>query len=40
MTLTANDVLLVIDVQPDFLPGGPLAVTAGDEVIPIINRLG
>jgi nicotinamidase/pyrazinamidase len=32
-------VLLVIDVQNDFLPGGALAVPRGDEVIPLINRL-
>lgn len=40
MTLTPSDVLLVIDVQPDFLPGGPLAVNGGDQIIPLINRLG
>lgn len=32
-------VLLVIDVQNDFLPGGALAVPRGDEVIAVINRL-
>jgi nicotinamidase/pyrazinamidase len=38
---TKNDeVLLVIDVQRDFLPGGSLAVPDGDAVIPRINRLG
>jgi nicotinamidase/pyrazinamidase len=31
--------LLIIDVQNDFCPGGNLAVEAGDEVVPIINRL-
>ncbi len=31
--------LLLIDLQPDFLPGGALAVPNGDEVIPLINRL-
>lgn len=40
MTLNPTDVLLVIDVQPDFLPGGPLAVAEGDQIIPLINRLG
>lgn len=40
LTITPHDALLVIDVQPDFLPGGPLAVTGGDEVIPLINQLG
>jgi nicotinamidase/pyrazinamidase len=37
--MTAQDVLLVIDVQNDFMPGGALAVPRGDEVVPIINRL-
>jgi nicotinamidase/pyrazinamidase len=34
-----NDVLLVVDVQYDFLPGGALPVPDGDAVIPVINRL-
>ncbi len=34
-----RDVLLVIDVQVDFCPGGALAVAAGDEVVAPINRL-
>jgi nicotinamidase/pyrazinamidase len=35
----SRDVLLVVDVQNDFCPGGSLAVPAGDEVVPVINRL-
>jgi nicotinamidase/pyrazinamidase len=35
-----SDVLLVIDVQNDFCPGGALAVPRGDEVVPVVNRLG
>jgi nicotinamidase/pyrazinamidase len=31
--------LLLIDIQNDFLPGGALAVPAGDEVVPVANRL-
>ena len=31
--------LLIIDVQNDFIPGGTLAVTGGDEVVPLINEL-
>jgi nicotinamidase/pyrazinamidase len=31
--------LLIVDVQNDFLPGGALAVPAGDEVITPINEL-
>lgn len=34
-----ESVLLVVDVQYDFLPGGALAVPGGDAVIPVINRL-
>ncbi|AHI65307.1 bifunctional nicotinamidase/pyrazinamidase [Burkholderia thailandensis] len=34
-----DDVLLVIDVQNDFMPGGALAVAHGDEIVPVINRL-
>jgi nicotinamidase/pyrazinamidase len=34
-----NDLLLVIDVQNDFCPGGALAVADGDAVVPEINRL-
>jgi len=40
MQIRANeDVLLVIDVQNDFCPGGALAVTDGDAVVPVVNRL-
>src|SRR5215475_9205428 len=35
----ASDVLVVVDVQNDFCPGGRLAVPKGDEVVPLINRL-
>jgi len=38
-TIDGNDVLIVVDVQNDFCPGGALAVPRGDEVVPIINRL-
>jgi nicotinamidase/pyrazinamidase len=34
-----TDVLLVIDVQRDFCPGGQLAIQEGDAVVPVINRL-
>ncbi len=34
-----GDVLLVIDVQNDFCPGGSLAVPGGDAAVPVINRL-
>ena len=34
-----SDVLLVVDVQNDFCPGGKLPVPQGDEVVAHINRL-
>lgn len=34
-----RDVLLVIDVQNDFCPGGALEVPRGHEVVPVINDL-
>jgi nicotinamidase/pyrazinamidase len=34
-----QDILIVVDVQHDFLPGGALAVPDGDAVIAPINRL-
>ncbi|MCC7348315.1 MAG: bifunctional nicotinamidase/pyrazinamidase [Variibacter sp.] len=39
-SITERDVLIVVDVQNDFCPGGSLAVPRGDEVVPIVNRLG
>jgi nicotinamidase/pyrazinamidase len=37
--IRATDVLLVIDVQRDFCPGGKLAVRDGDAVVYAINQL-
>ena len=34
-----SDLLLVVDVQNDFCPGGKLPVPHGDEVVPVVNRL-
>jgi nicotinamidase/pyrazinamidase len=34
-----QDVLLVIDIQNCFTPGGSLAVKEGDQIIPLVNRL-
>lgn len=34
-----HDVLLVVDVQNGFVPGGALPVPGGDEIIPLVNRL-
>jgi nicotinamidase/pyrazinamidase len=35
-----SDVLLVVDIQNDFCPGGALPVRGGDEIVPLVNRLG
>src|SRR5262249_53512691 len=34
-----SDVLLVVDVQNDFCPGGNLPVPHGDEIVPLVNAL-
>jgi nicotinamidase/pyrazinamidase len=39
MSLSARDVLIVVDVQNDFLPGGALAVPGGDAIVPVVNAL-
>ena len=39
VSLDRTSVLLVIDVQNCFLPGGSLAVKDGDKVVPVINAL-
>ena len=36
----ASAALIVVDVQNCFVPGGTLPVAKGDEVVPVINRLG
>jgi nicotinamidase/pyrazinamidase len=37
--VTDRDLLLVVDVQNDFCPGGALAVPGGDAIVPVVNRL-
>ena len=39
LTPTENDVLLVVDVQNDFCPGGALAIPDADQVVPMVNRV-
>jgi len=39
IAIQPEDVLVVVDVQYDFLPGGSLAVSGGDEIVPLINQL-
>jgi nicotinamidase/pyrazinamidase len=34
-----RDIVLQVDIQNDFCPGGGLAVPRGDEVVPLVNRL-
>lgn len=31
--------LILVDIQNDFCPGGALAVTEGDEIVAVVNRL-
>ena len=33
------DVLVIVDIQNDFCPGGALAVPRGGEIVPAVNRL-
>jgi nicotinamidase/pyrazinamidase len=34
-----QDALIIVDVQNDFCPGGALAVSEGDQVVAVLNRL-
>ena len=34
-----NKALIIVDLQNDFCPGGSLAVSEGDQIIPVVNRL-
>lgn len=34
-----RDVLLILDLQNDFCPGGALPVPQGDNIVPLVNRL-
>ncbi len=34
-----EDILIIVDVQNDFCPGGSLAINEGDTIIPTINSL-
>ena len=39
ITVKSDDVLIVVDMQFDFLPGGALAVSGGDEIVAPIAAL-
>ncbi|GAB5559252.1 MAG: bifunctional nicotinamidase/pyrazinamidase [Synoicihabitans sp.] len=34
-----KNALVLVDIQNDFLPGGALAVSDGNEVIPVVNKI-
>jgi nicotinamidase/pyrazinamidase len=34
-----RDLLVVVDVQNDFIPGGALAVKEGDQIVPLVNAI-
>jgi nicotinamidase/pyrazinamidase len=38
ISLTAHDALLLADIQNDFLPGGALGISGGDEILPILEN--
>ncbi|MDH4083598.1 MAG: isochorismatase family protein [Nitrospira sp.] len=38
IALTPSDALLIADIQNDFLPGGALEISSGDEIIPILEN--
>jgi nicotinamidase/pyrazinamidase len=39
ITAGEHDVLLAVDVQNDFCPGGALAVPEADRIVPVVNAL-
>jgi nicotinamidase/pyrazinamidase len=39
MQTNERDVLVVVDVQNDFCPGGALAVPEGNAIVPLVNRI-
>ena len=36
--LRSGDALIIVDVQNDFLPGGAMPVSGGEEIVPVLNR--
>lgn len=39
MPRSTSTALVMIDIQNDFCPGGALAVTGGDEIVPLVNAM-
>lgn len=37
LVIGADTALVVVDLQPDFCPGGPLGVAGGDALVPLVN---
>lgn len=37
--MTMRKALIVIDLQNDFMPGGTLAVSGSDQIVPVINHI-
>lgn len=37
--MTDKHALIIVDLQPDFLPGGPLGVPEGDAVVAVVTEL-
>jgi nicotinamidase/pyrazinamidase len=37
--MKSKHALIIVDLQPDFLPGGPLGVNEGDQIIPLVLEL-
>ena len=31
--------LIIVDIQNDFLPGGPLEIAEGDAIVPVVNKI-
>lgn len=40
VALKDGDVLVAVDLQYDFMPGGRLAVAGGFEIVPVVNTIG
>ncbi len=38
INIDKHSALVVVDIQNDFCPGGALAVTDGDKVVPVLNK--
>jgi nicotinamidase/pyrazinamidase len=39
IAVNTDDALIVVDLQPDFMPGGNLPVSGGDQIVGGINRI-